>query len=141
MNRLLFRGTKTFWKTKSSLEIVILEFSEHNIFEIIAFDPVLQKHAPRVHVDATIVRSILNNNNSNKMIDTSVLTTFLFNHIMLTEYLPVSKLIKIDFQVVLQSEKSLHDCNFVIERPKDLLFHPSPFGLHSRYTDVNKLLY
>ena len=137
MNRLLFRGTKTFWKTKSSLEIVILEFSEHDIFEIIAFDPVLQKHAPRVHVDATIVRSILNN----KMIDTSVLTTFLFNHIMLTEYLPVSKLIKIDFQVVLQSEKSLHDCNFVIERPKDLPFHPSPFGLHSRYTDVNKLLY
>ena len=136
MNRLLFRGTKTFWKTKSSLEIVILEFSEHDIFEIIAFDPVLQKHAPRVHVDATIVRSILNN----KMIDTSVLTTFLFNHIILTEYLPVSKLIKIDFQVVLQSEKSFHDCNFVIERPKDLPFHPSPFGLHSRYSDVMYIL-
>ena len=42
MNRILFRGIKTFWKTKSSLELVILEFSEHNIFEIIAFDPVLQ---------------------------------------------------------------------------------------------------
>ena len=75
------------------------------------------------------------------MIDTSVLTTFLFNHIILTEYLPVSKLIKIDVQAVLQSEKYFHDCNFVIERPKDLPFHPSPFGLNSRYTNVNILLY
>ena len=130
MSRLLFRGTKTFWKTKSYLEIAIYEFTDHNVYEIIAYDPVLQKHAPRLHVNIKATISVCSNKltsqeqrgRSSLSMD-SVVTTFLFNHIILTEYLPISKLIKINFY------KSLNDVELIIPRPLDLPFMVSPFAI------------
>ena len=136
MSRLLFRGTKTFWKTKSSLELAIVEYSKDNIYEIIAFDPVLRKHAPRLYVDACGVYAVIGRNTSrdrnDHMFNDGAVTTFLFNHISIVEYLPTSKSIKIDVRAIFHDEICAHNLPLVIERPEGLSFFASPFAINNR---------
>ena len=141
MSRLLFRGYKTFWKTKSSINIVIIEHSNQDIYEIIAYDPVLGQHAPRLHIDAYTVRMIMTNSTNNScrnecgdegMVVDGAVVKFLFNNIVIVEYLPMTKFIKIDVQVVFNSERSWNDYEFVVDRPCNLLYYPSPFDTELR---------
>lgn len=130
MIRLLFRGTKSFWETKTYLEVAIYEFTDHNIYEIIAYDPVLKEHAPRLHANKKVTISLCLNEltsqeqraRSSLSMD-SMVTTFLFNQIILTEYLLTSKRIKINFY------KSHNDTELTIPRPLDLPFMVSPFAI------------
>ena len=131
MNRLLFRGTKTFWKTKSSLDLAFVEYSEQGVYEIIAYDPVMSIHAPRLYIDMNTVISMINHDSLMTVID-GVVTTFLFNHLTLTEFLPESTHIEIDVQAIFNMERSLHDCLLVVKRPDGLPVYPSPFNSESR---------
>ena len=132
MNRLLFRGFKTFWKTKSSIELVILEYPSQDLYEIIAFDPVLRKHAPRLYVDKHAANYIILGedgiNEKQSFLLDEVVTTFIFNHIILTEYLPQSGFIKIDIRPIFHSEhRFTSELELVVQRPLNISFYPSPF--------------
>lgn len=129
MSHLLFRGIKTFWKTKSSLDLAIYEFPEHDIYEIIAFDPVLDLHAPRIYVNAKVVANFLD---ESKGIDGAI-TTFLFYNIVIVHYLPQSKVIEIDIHPIFNKENCIFDSDLLIKPPKNLPFTRSPFGSSQRY--------
>ena len=128
--RLLFRGTKTFWKTKSSIYLIIVEYAEYEIYVIIACDPVLRIHAPRLYINSRIIQSILNHSTSNSIpvgvVDGAV-TTFLFNHLVITEYLPESKSIKLDIRPIFLQDKCADGCMMITTRPAGLPRYPSPF--------------
>ena len=132
MCRLLFRGIKTFWKTKSYLDLAIIEHVEHGIFEVIAFDPALRKHAPRLHINIKVVHDVLNHCGFNKEgIEegfTAAVTTFLFNHIFIAEYRPTSKIINVDVQAIFHAERSANNCVFIVDRPISLPFFASPYS-------------
>ena len=129
MSHLLFRGIKTFWKTKSSLDLAIYEFHEHDIYEIIAFDPVIDRHAPRIYVNAKVITKFLN---ESKGIDGAI-TTFLFNNIVIVQYLPQSKIIEINMRPIFNEENCNFDSDLLIKPPKNLPFTRSPFGSSQRY--------
>lgn len=134
MSHLLWSGVKTFWKTKNYLEIGIFQFVEHSVYEIIAYDPVIQQHTNRLYIDAIEICSILNcielskygTSRAVKNIN-ELLITFIFNHIILTDYLPQSKLIQIDFIIYSNELKWAQDKLFVVERPVTLPLVTSPF--------------
>ena len=133
MSRLLFRGFKTFWKTKSFINIIIIEHAAHGIYEIIAYDPVLCQHTPRLYINAYAVHVSMNTG-SNKstrreeraIVDGAV-TKFLFNRIALIEYLPISKVIKIDVKTIYYYERSVIHYTLVVDCPEDLPLYASPF--------------
>ena len=126
MNSILFRGTKTFWKTKSSINMVILEYPEHNIYEIIAYDPIMKQHAPRLYVNSLTVKNIICDNRNEATVEEGVVTTFLFNHLTIVEYLPESRSFTIDICAIFQHERN---SIFIVNRPSSLPLFRSPFTI------------
>ncbi len=55
----LFDGTKSFWETRSSLKIVILNHTKQNCMEIVALDPATGSEFPRIYLDSSLVISKL----------------------------------------------------------------------------------
>ena len=66
------------------------------------------------------------------MFNDGAVTTFLFNHISIVEYLPTSKSIKIDVRAIFHDEICAHNSPLVIERPEGLSFYASPFAINNR---------
>ena len=56
----LFDGSKTFWKTRSDLRILIIKHVPFNCLEIISYDPVDGIEFPRFYLDSTIINSKFN---------------------------------------------------------------------------------
>lgn len=46
----LKQGTKKFWKTKTSIEVLLVEHKELDILEIVCFDPITSQEAPRIYL-------------------------------------------------------------------------------------------
>eukprot|EP00599_Poterioochromonas_sp_BG-1_P009676 CAMPEP_0173136304 /NCGR_PEP_ID=MMETSP1105-20130129/2407_1 /TAXON_ID=2985 /ORGANISM="Ochromonas sp., Strain BG-1" /LENGTH=405 /DNA_ID=CAMNT_0014048467 /DNA_START=21 /DNA_END=1238 /DNA_ORIENTATION=- len=58
----LYEGSKTFWKTRTNLEILILSHAKHNCLEVIAFDPEKGVEAPPIYLDSVLLHSKLDQN-------------------------------------------------------------------------------
>lgn len=52
-------GTKSFWKTKSTIEILLVEHKDCDILEVVSFDPITSQEAPRVYVPRSKVLSFI----------------------------------------------------------------------------------
>ncbi len=51
----LLDGSKTFWKTRSYLKIIIVNHPKNNCLEIIAYDPADGIEFPRIYLDSLLV--------------------------------------------------------------------------------------
>lgn len=139
MEKVLFRGTKTFWKTKNSIEIAVIDHCDFDIFEVVAFEPALQVEAPRLYVDAQVLRHILNLDNpgsaaqkgqsSNSADGFDPLGTFVFNHLFITTLLPSSKKFVVEVRRGYLPNGEEGDEGLVVSRPAQLVPCTSPFGL------------
>ena len=56
---LLFDGSKTFWKTRSNLRILIVKHAEVHCLEVISYDPADAIEFPRIYLDAEMIKSKL----------------------------------------------------------------------------------
>jgi hypothetical protein len=55
----LLNGSKTFWKTRSYLKVVIVVHFKQAIVEIIAYDPADGVEFPRIYLDSQLINSKL----------------------------------------------------------------------------------
>lgn len=53
----VFQGVKFFWRTRNSLDIIIMEHTDSNITELIAFEPTIDKESPRIYMDSSVLHS------------------------------------------------------------------------------------
>ncbi len=58
----LFDGAKSFWKTRTNLDILIVEHSKQMCIELIAFNSVLQVEAPRIYLSSLLLFSKIDQN-------------------------------------------------------------------------------
>ena len=61
--RVIFEGPKVFWKTRVTLDIVIVEHTNFGVLEVIAFDAELKLEAPRLYIDQEDLQSMINQQN------------------------------------------------------------------------------
>ncbi len=54
---LLLEGSKTFWKTKNTVEVIILEHKYCETLEVIAYEPTFEVEAPRIYLNDKVARS------------------------------------------------------------------------------------
>ncbi len=47
---LIYEGSKTFWKTRTALELSIIHHFDHDCVEIVAFHPTFEVEAPRLYL-------------------------------------------------------------------------------------------
>ena len=57
--RCIFDGTKFFWRSRTNLDVCIVEHGKVGVYEIIFYEPSCDVEAPRVYLDQKLLRSKL----------------------------------------------------------------------------------
>lgn len=55
--RVLYEGSKCFWRTRNTLDVTIVEHEDFAVVEVLAYDPGLDAEAPRLYLDDINLRS------------------------------------------------------------------------------------
>lgn len=58
--KVLFDGSKHFWRTQINIDVVVALHTNHNCIEIVSFNPSLALKAPRIYLDFSSVKARLN---------------------------------------------------------------------------------
>lgn len=81
--KVLFDGSKNFWRTRTSIDVVVALHTIHNCIEIVAFNPTLFLKAPRIYANFSTLKSHLDpvaiNESLNQMKETATRLKKLFN--------------------------------------------------------------
>lgn len=57
--KICFNSSKAYWKPRVTLDVVIVLHSDHNCFEVIAYNPESDKEASRLYIDADALRATI----------------------------------------------------------------------------------
>lgn len=135
----IFQGVKFYWRTRNSLDIIIAEHPGSNVTELIAFEPTIDKEAPRLYLDSAVLRSKIDQ----VAIDTqlsfakrnnvpiteewiSAITNkakadYLINRLVITEFSSEARVIKVELQVSsIETESGSHAIPLLREKPFEL---------------------
>jgi hypothetical protein len=63
-----FDGTKFYWRTRNTVDVVIAHHKECQIFEVIVYEPTLDREAPRLYLDEKILMPKVDHNEINSKI-------------------------------------------------------------------------
>jgi hypothetical protein len=125
MAKVLFEGTKTFWKTRNSVNVTIVEHHGHDVVEVVAYEPTLQVEAPRLYLEIGRVISFLEQETElleeNDAALASAISNFVFNRLRISVYLPTSKVLEVDIQRGFGTREQGVDFQVTAERPVDLV--------------------
>lgn len=132
MGKLLFSGVKTFWKTKNSIEVVLLKHQGYEVLEIATYEPVFGVEAPRIYLDLQLIYPLLNtshvNIRSNNKEAHAAISTFVFNSLFISKFLPTSKIFEIVVRREFESSEQIGVCELMMAKPASLVPYPSPFS-------------
>ena len=147
--KIIFKGTKCFWNTKNSLEIVIVEHKTLGVVEVITYDHTIKTESERLYLktsdlageiksDELVLRMniLLKHGKKGRHIVQEEVEKakgqYIFNHMFIAEYLPETKFMRIEIRSRYPEErqndrKSEH---LVLEchRPEKLIPYPTSFG-------------
>jgi hypothetical protein len=125
MAKVLFEGTKTFWKTKNSVNLTIVEHHGHDVIEVVAYEPTLQVEAPRLYLEIGCIISFLEQEMEllveNEAALASAISTFVFNRLCISEYLPISRILEVEVQRGYGEREQGVDFQVAVIRPTDLV--------------------
>lgn len=51
----IFDGVKFFWRTRTTIDILIVKHLAQNVIEIITYEPIIDKEADRIYIDAEVL--------------------------------------------------------------------------------------
>jgi hypothetical protein len=57
-----FDGTKFYWRTRNTVDVVIAHHKNCKTFEVIVYEPTLDKEAPRIYLNEDILMTKVDNN-------------------------------------------------------------------------------
>jgi hypothetical protein len=125
MAEVLFEGTKTFWKTKNSVNLTIVEHHGHDVIEVVAYEPTLQVEAPRLYLEIGRIIPFLEQEmdllEENEAALASATSNFVFNRLRISKYLPVSRVVKMEVQRGFGAREQDVDFQVAVDRPADLV--------------------
>jgi hypothetical protein len=125
MAKVLFEGTKTFWKTKNSVNLTIVEHHGHDVIEVIAYEPTLQVEAPRLYLEIGRIIPFLEQETEILVEDEAALanafSSFVFNRLRITAYLPISRVLEVDVQRGYGAREQGDNFHVAVDRPADLV--------------------
>jgi hypothetical protein len=131
IQRPLYKGVKSYWKTKNSVKLAIVEHTDYDVFEVIVYDLFGDFEADRAYVDALALRAIIGGKNSGGVplitpadFDKSVVE-FICTHLFIKTYMPISRILEVEVRSC-YSEMSHHD--LIIAKPASLRPSQSPFS-------------
>jgi hypothetical protein len=76
----IFEGVKFYWRSRTTIDITMVEHLNHKVIEIITYEPNINKEGSRIYIDAEVLRARMDQS----IVDEQV-TFALRNQIALTE--------------------------------------------------------
>lgn len=144
----IFQGVKFFWRTRNSLDIIIIEHKSFNVTELIAYEPTIDREAPRLYLNTALLRTKIDhtavdaqvsfakrNNVSHteewiEGIYNKAKADYLLNRLFITEFSSENKVIKVEVQISSIAAESDADAEdkvpLMCERPTELRPFHSP---------------
>jgi hypothetical protein len=127
MAKVLFEGTKTYWKTKNSVNLTIVEHHGHDVIEVVAYESAMDVEAPRLYLEVGRIIPFLEHEgeslDENDAALASAISNFIFNRLRIAEYLPTSKVLVVDIQRGFGAKEQGVDFQLAVDRPADLVPH------------------
>jgi hypothetical protein len=127
MAKVLFEGTKTFWKTKNSIRLTVIEHRLHDVLEVVAYEPAIQVEAPRLYLDIELIVSLLDLErallSSSDTAFADAVSKFVFNRISIARFLPVSRIFEVELQRGYGTKEQSSDLQLSVDRPPSLVPH------------------
>ena len=114
MTSVVFDGAKFFWRTRNTVDILIIEHKTLEIFELIVYDPSFDVEAPRIYIDSKTLMSKVDNEEIESKLSfakrngvpltenfvagvvNKVVSDYLMSRIIMKEYLTEEKKILVD---------------------------------------------
>ena len=114
MTSVVFDGAKFFWRTRNTVDILIIEHKALEIFELIVYDPSFDVEAPRIYFDSKTLMSKVDNEEIESKLSfakrngvpltenfvagvvNKVVSDFLLSRIIMKEYLTEEKKFLVD---------------------------------------------
>ena len=119
---LIFRGIKTFWATKNAIDVAMVEHAPYGVIELIASELTIGLDAPRIYISTNVLQQLLRlSDNPNNA------SMFLFNHLYLAKYLPVSRVMEVEVRSAFHCLGSDDKTGLMVGAPYGLECSPSPF--------------
>ena len=117
----IFQGAKCFWRTRNTVDIMLVLHRGSSVIEVITYEPSFDKEAPRIYLDNTILNSKIDQNevqeklrlakelilrrrevpNTEKLLKEiidSAKTDYVLNRLFITEFTPEKRTIKVSIQ-------------------------------------------
>jgi len=142
---IIFQGSKFFWRTRTTIDVTIVEHKGEDLTEIIAYEPSLDQESPRIYLNSTILYSFLDQeaitaklsfakqNNvphtATFLRNTFVAATveFILNHIIMKEYSMDTKTFVVEVQLIRDGVNDDLGCacvdKLICSAPADLVPH------------------
>ena len=114
--RCIFDGTKFFWRSRTNLDVCIIEHGEVGVYEIIFYEPSCDVEARRVYIDQKLLRAKLDDEDIDSklsfakrnnvpltekfvasVVDKSI-TDYLLNRIKINQHIPEEKVLDVDIK-------------------------------------------
>jgi hypothetical protein len=121
MAKISFEGTKTFWKTKNSVNLTIVEHHGHDVIEVIAYEPTLQVEAPRLYLEIPFLEQETEVLVDDEAALANAFSSFVFNRLRITAYLPISRVLEVDVQRGYGAREQGDNFQVAVDRPADLV--------------------
>lgn len=150
----VFDGSKCFWRTKNTVDLLFVEHEEHNVVEIIAYEPTFCKESPRIYLDKSVLILKIDSNfvdqrlrfakeqclrrhqvpdvlNLLHEINLKARVDYILNRLFITELIPETKTMTLGFQFNFRDRDEEQECSvsldkMIIARPPGLVPHVSP---------------
>lgn len=154
MIEIVFQGAKCFWRTRNTVDVIIVHHTTFDVFEIITYEPSFDKEAPRVYLDNAILNTKIDEDvveeklkaakepslRRHEVPDTEKLrkevinkekAAYILNRLFITEFIPEKKMVKVEMQFNFRDHDDAHatgtDISLVAcARPPGLQPYKSP---------------
>lgn len=150
----IFQGSKCYWRTRNTVDIMLVLHNEFNVIEVITYEPTIDKEAPRIYLDNSILntkidqeeaqeklrvakelilrrREVPNAEKLLKEIINNAKTDYILNRLFIAEFAPEKRTIKVEIQFNFRDFDDAHEGGTDISlitcnKPADLQRYKSP---------------
>jgi predicted transport protein len=151
---IIFQGAKCFWRTRNTVDLMIIHHVGLNVLEVVTYEPSFDKEAPRLYLDNAVLESKIDQSeveeklraakepilrrhevpNAEKLLKEIVTNTkvaYVLNRLFITEFSVENKVIKVELQFNFRDHDDAHNTGTDVsavtcQRPPDLVQYKSP---------------
>jgi hypothetical protein len=147
-----FDGTKFYWRTRNTVDVVIAHHKYCKTFEVIIYEPTLDKEAPRIYLNEEILIPKVDHNEIDSKLSfvkrncvpltekfvsgivNKAVSDFVLNRLIIKELVASEKIFLVDFridenEIMIQPDFS----KLICARPEALLLHHTKHFKHVMY--------